>query len=220
MITTNEDKTESIEEIGDTELMSFSAGDLPPELLKALAGGNADNRVIGLFGDIGPETSSAVLSALVSLQMEDPDEEITIFINSGGGNVTDALAIWDAIEACSCPIVTIGVGRVMSAAAFLMYAGDKGRRYLSPNTLIMAHQVSYGAMGTYSEMKVAHAAANMLKERMLDLMAKKANLKGSIVSRRKKLAKVWEDPHDQYFWPEEGIEALGLADNIGLPHSE
>jgi len=215
---TDAEATETLPE--EMDIMSFEAGGLPPELLKALSESGKDNRIIGLFGDIGPEISSAVLSALVSLQMESPDEEITIFINSGGGNVTDALAIWDAIEACTCPIVMVGVGRVMSAAAFLMYAGDKGRRYLSPNTLVMAHQVSYGAMGTYSEMKVQHRAASMLKERMIDLMAKRANLKGSIVSRRKKLAKVWEDAHDQYFWPEEGIEALGLADNIGLPHSE
>ena len=211
---TNE--TES-EETAFPGVSMFDHNSLPPELLKALEGGE-DSRAIGIFGDIGPGTASSVLSALVNYQMEGPSEPVTIFINSGGGSVSAALAIWDVIAACSCPITTVGIGEVMSAAAFLMYTGAKGQRYLAPNTMVMAHQLSYGAVGNYSEMANQHALATMYRDRLLDLMAKRTSLAGALKGRRKKLSDVWESKTDVYMWPEEAIERIGLADRVGLPH--
>jgi len=203
---------------GDFELLD--ASNLPPELMKALTGtSQQDSRAIGLFGEIGRDTASAVLSALVNYQMEDPSEPITIFINSGGGSVSDALAIWDAIAACSCPITMVGIGEVMSAAAFIMYAGDKGERYLAPNTMVMTHQLSYGAVGNYREMAASHKLATMYRGRLMDLMISKAALKGTKASKRKKLSSAWESDTDTYMWASEAIDKIGIADHIGLPHS-
>ena len=178
-----------------------------------------EQRTLRLFGEIGPEASYATWAALSQFQLESPTEEIVIYISSGGGSVTDAFSIWDAIASATCPVTIIGVGEIMSAAAFIMYAGTKGRRFLAPNSIVMTHQMSYGDAGRMSAMRNRLQATEKMQEHFINLMLNKCSLKGTKQSKLKKLQKYWLCDHDTYLFPQEAIEAIGLADHIGFPHT-
>lgn len=186
--------------------------------LAQLMGGGNDQRIIALFGEIGTEAAYNVWSGVLKMQYEDENSPITIIMSSPGGDVTSAFSIWDALTLTPCPIIMVGVGEIMSAGAFLMYAGTPGKRYLAPNTIVMAHQISYGDMGRMSAMKSKLIATEKMQERFLSLMADRANLKGTFISKRKRLEKYWLGETDSYFFANEAIEILGLADKIGLPY--
>lgn len=174
-----------------------------------------DIRVVRLFGYIGPEASYTIWSALLEFQKQDPLEPVTILINSPGGDVIEALSIWDAIHSMKMPIYTVGTGKIMSAGAFLMYAGTKGCRILTPNAVVMAHQMSYGTAGKLSTMNQELQSAKDLQTRFMDLIVDKANMGGTKATKRKRLEKHWLGQYDQYFFAEEAIAELGLADGIG-----
>jgi len=189
------------------------------ELARQFARDSApDHRTISLFGEIGPEASYTVWNALQQFQLEDQKAPVTIFVSTPGGSLHDALSIWDAIQACVCPVWVVGVGEVMSAGAFIMYAGDKGHRYLAPNATIMVHQMAFGHAGRMTSMRNRLKSSEKQQNRFLDLMAERANLRGGKATRRKKLEKCWLAENDVYMFPEEAIELVGLADHIGLPN--
>ena len=187
------------------------------ELLQHIQNGSNGQRIITIFGDIGTEAAYTVWGGVLKMQFEDPNSPITVILSTPGGDITEAFSIWDALTSTTCPIIMVGVGEIMSAGAFLMYAGTPGKRYLAPNTLVLTHQISYGEFGRMSAMKNRLAASERMQERFLTLMVQRANIKGSKALRRKKLEKYWLGENDSYFFAEEAIEALGLADHIGLP---
>ena len=184
----------------------------------AVAASSASHRIITLFGPINAEAAYTVWAGLLQYGLEDPKAPISIYMSTPGGDVYEAFSIWDAIQACPAPVNLIGVGCVASCGAFLMYAAPKGRRFLAPNTVVMAHQISYGDYGRMTELKSRMAAVEVQEERFMSLIVAKTTLKGSKESKLKKLAKYWQGEHDQYMFPQEAIEKLGIADHIGLPH--
>jgi len=123
------------------------------------------DRIIFLGEDVNPTSASLVIAQLLFLESEDPDKEISFYINSPGGSITDGMAIFDTINYLKCPVSTMCVGMAASMGAFLLAAGTKGKRYATPNAEIMIHQplISGGLSGQTTEIKIH--ADHMVKTR-------------------------------------------------------
>ena len=102
------------------------------------------DRIIFLSEDVNPTTASLVIAQMLFLESEDPDKEISFYINSPGGSITDGMAIVDTMNYIKCPVSTICVGLAASMGSVLLTCGAKGRRFATPNSEILIHQpVSY-----------------------------------------------------------------------------
>ena len=101
-------------------------------------------RRIVISGVITEECAAVFMEHLTSYEYLDINKPISVYISSPGGCVTSALSIYDSIKSCSCPIVTIGIGRVMSAGILLLASGQKGMRFVTENTRLLMHQISSG----------------------------------------------------------------------------
>lgn len=112
------------------------------------------DRIIFLSGEITDQVADLVVAQLLFLESEGPDKEISIYINSPGGSVSAGLAIYDTMQYIKSPVSTICVGRAASMGAFLLAAGEKGKRYALPNADIMIHQPLGGAQGQASDIKI------------------------------------------------------------------
>ena len=119
------------------------------------------DRIIFLSGEIDDYTANLVVAQMLFLEMEDPDKEINLYINSPGGSVTAGMAIYDTMQYLRCPVSTLCIGMAASMGAFLLAAGAKGMRRTLPNAEIMIHQPLGGAQGQASDI-VIHAE-NILK---------------------------------------------------------
>ena len=114
------------------------------------------DRIIFLSGEIDDYTANLVVAQMLFLEMEDPDKEINLYINSPGGSVTAGMAIYDTMQYLRCPVSTLCIGMAASMGAFLLAAGAKGMRRTLPNAEIMIHQPLGGAQGQASDI-VIHA---------------------------------------------------------------
>ena len=98
------------------------------------------DRIIFLGEDVNPTTSSLVIAQLLFLESEDPDKDINLYINSPGGSITDGMGIIDTMNYIKCPVSTICIGMAASMGAALLCAGEKGKRFATPNAEILIHQ--------------------------------------------------------------------------------
>ena len=123
------------------------------------------DRIIVLSEDVNYTSASLVVAQMLFLEGEDPDKEISFYINSPGGSITDGLAIYDTINYIKSPVSTICIGLAASMGAFLLAAGTKGKRFATPNAEIMIHQplISGGLSGQTTEIKIH--ADHMVKTR-------------------------------------------------------
>ena len=114
------------------------------------------DRIIMLTEDVNHVTASSIVAQLLFLESEDPDKEISFYINSPGGSITDGMSIVDTMRYIKCPISTICVGMAASMGAVLLACGDKGKRFATPNSEIMIHQplISGGLSGQATEIKI------------------------------------------------------------------
>ena len=112
------------------------------------------DRIIFLGGEIDDDVANIVVAQLLFLEAEDPKKDISIYINSPGGSVTAGLAIYDTIRYIKPEVSTICVGMAASMGAFLLAAGEKGKRYALPNSEIMIHQPLGGARGQAEDIKI------------------------------------------------------------------
>ena len=112
------------------------------------------DRIIFLSGEITDQVADLVVAQLLFLESEGPDKDISIYINSPGGSVSAGLAIYDTMQYIKSPVSTICVGRAASMGAFLLAAGEKGKRYALPNADIMIHQPLGGTQGQASDIKI------------------------------------------------------------------
>ena len=113
-----------------------------------------EDRVIFLSGPINGELANLVVAQLIYLESKDPTKDISIYINSPGGEVTAGLAIYDTMKYIRCDVSTICVGMAASMGAFLLSSGTKGKRYALPNAEIMIHQVLGGASGQATDVEI------------------------------------------------------------------
>jgi len=165
------------------------------------------DRIIFLSEDVNHATASLVVAQLLFLESEDPDREISFYINSPGGSITDGMAIFDTINYIKCPVSTICVGLAASMGAFLLAAGTKGRRFATPNAEIMIHQplISGGLSGQTTEIKI-HA----------DHMVKTREKLNKILSERtgKPLEQIEKDTERDNFMTAQQALEYGIIDGI------
>jgi ATP-dependent Clp protease protease subunit len=135
------------------------------------------DRIIFLGQDVNEASANIVVAQLLFLQNEDPKKEIKFYINSPGGSVYDALAIYDTMQYLSNDIMTVGIGVQASAAAFLLSSGTKGKRFALPNATIMIHQPSSGTRGKVTDQEIDLKESLRIKKLLESIMAKNTGQK-------------------------------------------
>ncbi len=166
------------------------------------------DRIIFLGEDVNATTASLVVAQLLFLESEDPDKEISLYINSPGGSVTDGLAIVDTMNYIKCPVSTTCIGLAASFGAVLLANGEKGKRFATPNAEILIHQPLIGGQGISGQTTdIKIHADQMLKtrERLNKILSDRTG---------QPLEKIMEDTErDHYMTAEEALE-YGLIDEI------
>ena len=120
-------------------------------------------RIIFLSGEVTDDSASLIVAQLLFLESEDPSKDIQLYIDSPGGSVSAGLAIFDTMNYIKCDVATTCIGMAASMGAFLLAAGEKGKRYALPNAEVMIHQPLGGARGQATEIQIA--AEHILKTR-------------------------------------------------------
>ena len=130
-----------------------------------------NERIIFLADEVNDVTASLVVAQLLYLESEDPDADISLYINSPGGSVTAGLAIYDTMNFIKCDVSTICVGMAASMGAFLLSSGTKGKRLALPNSEIMIHQPSGGSQGQATDIQIQAEHILKIKDRLNRILA-------------------------------------------------
>ncbi len=168
------------------------------------------DRIIFLGEDVNPTSASLIIAQLLFLESEDPDREISLYINSPGGSITDGMGIVDTMNYIKCPVTTICVGLAASFGAVLLANGEKGKRFATPNSEILIHQPLIGGQGggisgQATEIKI-HA------DHMIQTRAKLNKLLSDRTGQP--IEKIEKDTErDHYMTAQEALE-YGLIDGI------
>lgn len=128
-----------------------------------------NDRIVFLSEEVNDVTASLVVAQMLYLEAQDPDKDISFYINSPGGSVTAGMAIYDTMQYIKCDVSTICIGLAASMGAFLLAAGTKGKRLALPNSEIMIHQPSGGAQGQATDVKI-HAEHIIRTKKKLNLI--------------------------------------------------
>ena len=130
-----------------------------------------NDRIIMLNEEVNSTTASLVVAQLLFLEGQDPNKDISLYINSPGGSVTDGMAIYDTMQYIKCDVSTICMGMAVSMGAFLLAAGTKGKRYALPNADIMIHQPSGGAQGQATDIEIHTKHILHTKQKLNEILA-------------------------------------------------
>jgi len=163
------------------------------------------DRIIFLGTDLDEHTASIVIAQMLFLENENPKKDIKLYINSPGGSVYDALAVYDTMKHIKCDIETVGIGVQASAAAFILSSGTKGKRYLLPHATVMIHQPSAGTKGKVTDMEIDLKEGLRLKNMLNEILAKNTG---------KKLKTVKEDAERDYWMSANEAKEYGLVDKV------
>lgn len=131
-----------------------------------------NDRIIMLNEEVNATTASLVVAQLLYLEGQDPNKDISLYINSPGGSVTDGMAIYDTMQYIKCDVSTICMGMAASMGAFLLAAGTKGKRYALPNADIMIHQPSGGAQGQATDIEIHTQHILHTKQKLNEILAR------------------------------------------------
>ena len=129
------------------------------------------DRIIFLGEEVNDVTASLVVAQLLFLEAEDPNKDISLYINSPGGSVTAGMAIYDTMNYIKCDVSTICLGMAASMGAFLLAGGTKGKRYALPNAEVMIHQPSGGARGQATEIQIVAENILRTKKKLNEILA-------------------------------------------------
>lgn len=129
------------------------------------------DRIVLLTGEVNDETAAAVVAQLLYLEAEDPEKDISLYINSPGGSVTAGMAIYDTMQYIKCDVSTICIGMAASMGAFLLSSGAKGKRIALPNAEVMIHQPSAGTKGKVTDMEIDVEHFLKIKQRLNKILA-------------------------------------------------
>jgi len=163
------------------------------------------DRIIILGTPINDVVANTIIAQLLFLEHEDPEKDIYLYINSPGGVVTSALAIYDTMQFVKPDVVTIGLGMVASAAAILLAAGTKGKRMALPNTEILLHQVMGEAAGQATEIEITAKQILKIKARINEILAKHTG---------QPIEKIEKDTDRDFYLSAEEAKEYGLIDKI------
>ena len=129
-------------------------------------------RIVFLTGEVNDEVASLICAQLLFLEAENPEKEISIYINSPGGVVTAGLAILDTMNYIKCPVSTVCMGQACSMGSLLLTCGEKGRRFALPNARVMIHQPSGGFQGQATDMEIHVKEILAIKKRLNEIYVK------------------------------------------------
>ena len=162
-------------------------------------------RIIFLGEQVNEQTANIVVAQLLHLAYEDPEKDISLYINSPGGSVYDGMAIYDTMNFIKPDVATYGIGLQASMGAFLLSSGAKGKRYCLPHAKVMIHQPSSGTRGKVTDMEIDLRESLEVKEMLAKILAKNTG---------QKLAKVKADMERDYWMsPDEALK-YGLIDEV------
>jgi ATP-dependent Clp protease protease subunit len=168
-------------------------------------------RIIFLGDAIEDHIANLVIAQLLFLESEDPEKDISLYINSPGGVVTSGLAIYDTMQYLKSPVSTICIGQAASMGAVLLAAGATGKRYALPNSRIMIHQGSGGFRGNTPDVEIQVKEMLHLTDRLMHILAKHTG---------QEYDKVKHDSERDYFMSGEEAKAYGLVDEVFAGTSE
>lgn len=164
-----------------------------------------NERIIFLGDEVNDQTANVIIAQLLHLAYDDPDRDISLYINSPGGSVYDGLAILDTMNFIKPDVATYGIGVQASFGAVLLSSGAKGKRFVLPNSRIMMHQPHGGMRGQVTDQEISLRESVHLKELLTKIMAKNTG---------QKLAKVRTDMERDYWLGAEEAVAYGLVDQV------
>ena len=166
------------------------------------------DRIIFLGGPIDDDVANIVVAQMLFLEMEDPDQDIMLYINSPGGSVSAGMAIYDTMRYLKCEVSTLCIGMAASMGAFLLMAGEKGKRLALPNSEVMIHQPSGGAQGQATDVRIQAEWLLKTKQKMNALMADMTGKPIEILE---------QDVERDHFMSAEEALAYGIIDEIYRP---
>jgi ATP-dependent Clp protease protease subunit len=169
------------------------------------------DRVVFIVGPINEQTANLVVAQLLFLESENPDKDISLYINSPGGSVSAGLAIFDTMQFIKPDVSTICIGMAASMGAFLLAAGQKGKRYTLPNSRIMIHQPLGGVQGQAADIEIHAKEILYLRERLNAILAERTG---------QSVEKIAKDTDRDNFMSGEDAVSYGLVDKIFVKRGE
>jgi ATP-dependent Clp protease protease subunit len=163
------------------------------------------DRIVFLNEEVNETTASLVVAQLLFLEAEDPDKDIYLYINSPGGSVTDGMAIYDTMQYIKPDVNTICVGMAASMGAFLLCAGEKGKRYALPNSEVMIHQPLGGAQGQATDIEIHAKRIIEMKRKLTQIIADRSG---------QDVEKVKADTERDNFMTAQEAKEYGLIDAV------
>ena len=157
------------------------------------------------MGPVEDQMANLIVAQLLFLESENPDKDISLYINSPGGAVTAGLAIYDTMQFIKCDVSTICLGQAASMGAFLLSGGTRGKRYCLPNSRVMIHQPSGGAQGQATDIDIQAKEILIIRERLNRLMAEHTG---------QKLETIERDTERDNFMNAQAAKDYGLIDEV------
>ncbi len=164
-----------------------------------------NDRIIMLCEEVNDTTASIVIAQMLYLEGQDPDKDISFYINSPGGSVTAGMAIYDTMQYIKCDVSTICMGMAASMGAFLLSAGAKGKRYALPNSEIMIHQPLGGTQGQATEILIHAKHIEKTREKLNKILAENTG---------KTLEEIARDTERDNFMSAQEAMGYGLIDKV------
>ncbi len=168
------------------------------------------DRIVFLGGEINDDVANLVVAQLLFLEMDNPDADISLYINSPGGSVTAGMAIFDTMQYIKANVRTVCVGMAASMGAFLLMAGEKGKRFALPNSEVMIHQPLGGASGQATDVQIRAEWLLKTKKKMNDLLSQMTG---------QPLSKIERDVERDYFMSAQEAVDYGIVDEIYQPRT-
>lgn len=166
------------------------------------------DRIIMLGSAIDDNVANSIVSQLLFLAAEDPEKDISLYINSPGGSITAGMAIYDTMQFIKPKVSTICIGMAASMGAFLLAAGEKGKRFALPNSEVMIHQPLGGAQGQATEIEIAAKRILFLREKLNQILSERTGQPLEVLQR--------DTDRDNFMTAERAME-YGLIDKVMYP---
>ncbi|MGL4589795.1 MAG: ATP-dependent Clp protease proteolytic subunit [Mycoplasmatales bacterium] len=163
------------------------------------------DRIIFVTGEVNDDMANIIVGQLLFLATEDPDSDITMYINSPGGSITAGMAIYDTMQYIKCDISTVAIGMAASMAAILFVAGTKGKRYMLPNAEFMIHQPLGGTQGQASDMIISVNRITQMRTKLNQILADRS---------KRTVKQIEKDTDRDNFMSAETALEYGFADKI------
>ncbi|MDD5449121.1 MAG: ATP-dependent Clp endopeptidase proteolytic subunit ClpP [Candidatus Omnitrophica bacterium] len=163
------------------------------------------DRIVFIGTPVDDNVANIIIAQLLFLQMEDPEKEVNVYINSPGGSVTSGLAIYDTMQFIKPVVNTYCLGQAASLGALLLAAGTKGKRHALPHARIMIHQPWGGAQGAAADINIQAQEILRLKQKLNEILAKHTG---------QPIEKIEKDTDRDYFMSAEEAKAYGIVDEV------